>query len=105
MTTTTAPLVLLSITALGLLLAQDSVNPAQQVSYCGLWRTDGNWASTIHVKNMLVTGALDVQPILYMADGTKYELPSVHVAAAGLVNVDVNAALRILSVRPHLLRS
>ncbi len=61
--------------------------------YSGLWRTDGGFVSTIRVKNILVVAPLDVTPLLYMADGTPYMLPSVHVPVSGVVTVNVNDAL------------
>src|SRR5216684_2521379 len=44
--------------------------------YSGLWRTDGAFVSTAHIKNVLITAPLAVTPILYMADGTEYDLPA-----------------------------
>ena len=59
----------------------------------GLWRVDGNFESTIRIKNSLVVGPLTVTPVLYMADGTPYTLPAVTVPTAGVAVVDVNQAL------------
>lgn len=59
----------------------------------GLWRTDGSFVSTIRIKNILVVAPLDVTPVLFMADGTPYMLPSVHVPVSGVVTVSVNDAL------------
>jgi hypothetical protein len=42
--------------------------------YCGLWRVDNGFVSKIHIKNALIVGPLVVMPVLYMADGTQYEL-------------------------------
>lgn len=61
--------------------------------YSGLWRTDGSFVSTIRIKNILVVAPLDVTPVLFMADGTPYMLPSVHVPVSGVVTVSVNDAL------------
>ena len=45
-----------------------------------------------------------VTPVLYMADGTRYELSPVVLGAAGVTNVDINAALQSApaSVQQHL---
>src|SRR5437879_6121155 len=61
--------------------------------YSGLWRTDGSFVSTIRVKNVLVVAPMDVTPVLFMADGTPYLLPSVHLAISGVATIDINAAL------------
>src|SRR5947207_2338098 len=61
--------------------------------YSGLWRTDGSFVSTIRIKNVLVVAPLDVTPVLFMADGTPYMLPSVHVPVSGVATVSVNDAL------------
>src|SRR6266567_1143642 len=61
--------------------------------YSGLWRTDGSFVSTIRVKNVLVVAPMDVTPVLFMADGTPYLLPSVHVAVSGVATIDINDAL------------
>ncbi len=58
--------------------------PASTYSlFCGLWRVDRGFVSTIHVKNSLVVGPLEVTPVLFMADGTEYDLPAVTLATAG----------------------
>lgn len=59
----------------------------------GLWRTDGSFVSTIRIKNILVVAPLDVTPLLFMADGTPYMLPSVHVPVSGVATVSVNDVL------------
>ncbi len=61
--------------------------------YSGLWRTDGGFVSTIRVKNVLVVAPMDVTPVLFMADGTPYMLPSVHLAVSGVATIDINDAL------------
>jgi hypothetical protein len=59
----------------------------------GIWRTDGDFVSTIRIKNALVNAPLDVQPVLYMSDGTPYPLPSVTVPSGGVATVNVNEAV------------
>jgi hypothetical protein len=61
--------------------------------YSGLWRTDGSFVSTIRVKNILVVAPMDITPVLFMADGTPYPLPSVHLAVSGVATINVNDAL------------
>jgi len=61
--------------------------------YCGLWRVDNNFNSTIRIRNELLVAPLDITPVLYMSDGTEYDLPAVHLATGGVGVVDVNEAL------------
>ncbi len=72
--------------------------------FCGLWRVDGGFESSIRIRNELVVAPIDVTPILFMADGAEYDLPTVHVATGGLAGVDVNQALAAApaSVGAHL---
>ena len=62
-------------------------------TYGGLWRIDSGFTSTIQIKNRLVTLPVAVTPVLFMADGTEYELPTVTVPASGIANVNVNSAV------------
>src|SRR6266581_839833 len=61
--------------------------------YSGLWRTDGGFVSTIRIKNVLVVAPMDITPVLFMADGTPYLLPSVHLAVSGVATININDAL------------
>ena len=45
------------------------------------------------MKNSLLVGPLQVTPVLYMADGTEYRLPSTKIPTGGVATVDVNVAL------------
>ncbi|HEV2419115.1 MAG TPA: hypothetical protein VGX94_15070 [Terriglobia bacterium] len=67
--------------------------------YGGFWRVSGGFVSTIRIKNELVVAPLDVTPVLYMADGVRYELPSVHLATAGVAFVNINDALAKVPAR------
>ena len=72
--------------------------------YCGLWRVDNGFVSKIHVKNALIVGPLTVLPVLYMADGTQYELQPIQVPTAGTAQINVNDALSSAppAIEPHL---
>lgn len=74
-----------------------SVGPTTHSStytlFCGLWRRDGGFDSTIRMKSSLLVGPLQVTPVLYMADGTEYRLPSTKIPTGGVDTVDVNVAL------------
>ncbi len=74
----------------------DSSSQANRVHVlnAGLWRTDRGFNATIRVTNLLVVGPLEVVPVLYMADGTRYELPPLKLPASGESSVNVNEALR-----------
>lgn len=68
------------------------------------WRTDGTFISTVRIKNILAIAPLDVIPTLFMADGTPYVLPSVHIPTSGVVTINVNDALAAAppSIASHL---
>lgn len=62
-------------------------------SYCTLWRTDASYKSTLRLMNTLDVSPIDATVVVYLADGTAYPLPTVHIAASGVSTVDLNAAL------------
>ena len=76
----------------------------EYAAYAALWRTDGNFRSTIRLSNQLATAEIDTMPTIYMADGTAWNLPSVHLARSGVATVDINEALASVpdAVRQHL---
>jgi len=73
-------------------------------SYCALWRTDATFHSTVRLMNSLANATIDATVTLYMADGTPYALPPIHMAASEVQTVDVNAALAQAppAIQPHL---
>lgn len=60
----------------------------------GLWRTDGAFQSVMMLKNILLSASITVTPILYMADGTEYDLPPVQLDDGGVAMVNINTALQ-----------
>jgi hypothetical protein len=72
----------------------------------GFWRTDINFDSVLHLKNVLLKKALDVTPEIFFADGTEYELPVVHLEPAEVASVDIRAAIEDHDVpkeiQPHI---
>jgi hypothetical protein len=64
-----------------------------QTAFSGFWRTDGGFVAKMRIKNALVTAPLEVSPVLYMADGTEYQLPTIMIPTSGVVTVNVNQAL------------
>lgn len=75
-----------------------------QSLYCGLWRTDDGFVSTIHIKNELIATPLTVIPVIYMSDGTAVNLNPRHVPAGGEMDVNINRAIakRALAINGHL---
>jgi hypothetical protein len=67
----------------------------------GLWMTDGNYKSSIYLKNNLVTSALEVIPILYLANGTRLRLAPVKLAAAGTATLSINQSLADNGIAPY----
>ncbi len=76
----------------------------EYTSYCALWRTDAMFRSTVRLKNSLDTLPIDATVTLYMADGTPYALPPVHLASSSVETVDINSALAQAppAVQPHV---
>ena len=64
-----------------------------QIMSVGLWRIDGTVQSTIRVYNRHIIQHRAVMPVLYMADGTEYDLPTQDVAPNGMVVISVNNAV------------
>ena len=60
----------------------------------GYWRIDHTFAPTLHITNFLENVDLPVTPVLYMADGTEYDLPPVVLDRSGVMEVDILQALR-----------
>jgi hypothetical protein len=59
----------------------------------GLWRTDHSFESTIRLSNQLAISPIDANVTLFMADGTPYLLPPVHLERSGVATVSINSAL------------
>jgi hypothetical protein len=72
--------------------------------YGGLWRTDRTFESTIRLSNQLSISPIDATVTLYMADGTPYLLPAVHLNSSGVSTVNINDALQKTpeSILPHI---
>lgn len=75
--------------------SQDNASKAktEQVIYCGLWRTDGEFSAEMHIKNSLIVAPITVEPVLFMADGTEYDLPGIPLSTAGNSSININDAL------------
>ena len=76
----------------------------QQGTDGGLWRTDHSFVSTLMLKNVLTIVPISVTPVLYMADGTEYDLPSVKLDSAGVAILNINSALQNApsKILPHI---
>lgn len=68
------------------------------------WRIDGNYDSVLHLRNILETDSLRVTPVLWMADGTEYDLAPVTIDKSGVAVIDINEVLRDAppDVAPHV---
>jgi len=64
-----------------------------QVLSAGLWRVDRSFQSSIQVNNRHIFQHRTVIPVLYMADGTEYYLPTVDVAPNSLATISINSAI------------
>ena len=67
----------------------------------GPWIIDGNFKSSIYLKNGVETLPVSVTPVLYLSNGAKYTLSEVHLDPSGTAIVDINAALQNLGIAPY----
>jgi hypothetical protein len=63
----------------------------------GFWRSDANFEPILHLKNVLLRTPLTIIPMLYMADGTEYDLAPVHLEPAGVASINIRYALAAIS--------
>ncbi len=66
---------------------------AEQRMVGGYWRVDHTFEPNLVITNFLANVALPVTPIIYAADGTEYQLPTVTLAPDGVASVDIRAAI------------
>jgi hypothetical protein len=59
----------------------------------GLWLTDGNFKSSIYIKNSVKVAPITVTPFLYLSNGLKYQLPDVNLEPSGTGVISINQAL------------
>ena len=57
------------------------------------WHIDGNFDSILHIKNVLETSKLTVTPVLWMADGTEYDLSPITLNKAESVSINITHAI------------
>src|SRR5215475_2347386 len=60
----------------------------------GVWRVDHTFVATIQIKNALRNEAVNVTPVLYMADGTEYVLPQRKLTPYAFAQININEALQ-----------
>jgi hypothetical protein len=58
------------------------------------WRTDGNFEAVLRLRNLLVTAPILATPVIWLEDGTQYDLPSTLIPASGLTVININQELR-----------
>ncbi len=74
---------------------------AEHVIAGGYWRIDHTFEPTLVITNFLQNIELPATAILYAADGTEYQLPTVTLPPSGVYSIDIRAAL---SVAPEEIR-
>lgn len=77
----------------GMSAAMHMPPPMPQSVYAGLWRVDHTFTASIHIKNTMVGSSVQVTPVLFMADGTEYDLSAINLGPNAVADVDVNRAL------------
>jgi hypothetical protein len=85
-------------------VAASTLNPSPSVPRSiagGLWMTDGSIKSSLYLKNDVVASAIEVTPILYMANGVKLALKPVRLEPAGTATVSINDSLAENGIAPY----
>jgi len=69
-----------------------------------MWRVDHLYKATLRIKNHVQTFPITVTPVLYFADGTRYSLAPINLAASAVATVNINQALETMpeELRTHL---
>lgn len=67
----------------------------------GPWIIDANFRSIMYLKNVVETSSITVTPILYLSNGTKYQLSLVQLEPSGIAKVDIGASLESLGIAPN----
>lgn len=82
----------------------NSKPPVPYELFCPLWRTDHTFEATIRIKNELVIAPMTVVPVLFMADGTEYDLAPLTIDSADVGFVSINDALQQAPapIQPHV---
>lgn len=57
------------------------------------WHIDGNFESILNIKNVLETTQLTVTPVLWMADGTEYDLRPITLDKAESIGISITHAI------------
>lgn len=66
----------------------------------GPWIVDAHDESIIYLKNVVENASVTITPVLYLSNGTKYQLAPVQLAPSGIAKVDVGASLESMGVAP-----
>lgn len=67
--------------------------PVHRSMVGGLWMIDGNFKSSIYIKNNLEAEAITVHPNLYLSNGTRYKLSDVTLDPSGIAIISINDEL------------
>lgn len=67
----------------------------------GIWMTDANFKSELHLHNVVETSPVTVTPVLHLSNGTQYSLPAVQLAPAGTAVVDISSGLQNLGIASY----
>ncbi len=58
------------------------------------WRTDGNFEAVLRLRNLLADTPLLVTPVLWLEDGTEYDLPVTMIPGQGVSVISIDQSLR-----------
>lgn len=77
------------------------LSPGAGSVFGGPWMVDANFKSSIYLKNIVETSSVTVSPVLYLSNGTRYQLPVVQLEPSGTAIVDINSSLQNLGIAPY----
>lgn len=67
----------------------------------GLWMTDANLKASIYMRNVVETDPMTVTPILYLSNGTRYQLADVTLDPGGIAILSINDALDKMGISSY----
>lgn len=67
----------------------------------GPWMIDGNFKSSVYIKNGVETSAITVTPVLYLSNGRAYTLPDISLEPSGTSILDIGASLEKVGIASY----
>lgn len=68
-----------------------SLSPTPRSIAGGPWIVDAHFESILYLKNVVENASITVTPVVYLSNGTKYQLSAVQIAPSGVSKIDIGA--------------